>query len=137
MTAPLTVPEALIHAMVTTSAADHRMTAAEFAKIRALVGQLPAFESFSGDVMAVAEACVATIETPRGLDAVLDALDASLTPALKETAYALAVDVAAADVHVKQEELVFLQMMEDRFGLDKLIVAAIERSARIRFRKAG
>ena len=45
------------------------------------------------------------------------------------------IEVAASDVDVKQEELVFLQMLEDRFALDKLAVAAIEHSARVRYRK--
>ena len=45
-----------------------------------------------------------------------------------------AVEVAAADLHVEQEELRFLQMLRDRLGLDTLTVAAIERGARARYR---
>ena len=49
--------------------------------------------------------------------------------------YVLAmIEVAAADLHVEQEELRFLQMLRDRLELDKLLVAAIERSARVRYR---
>ena len=44
------------------------------------------------------------------------------------------VEVAAADLHVEQEELRFLQMLRDRLDLDKLAIAAIERSARVRYR---
>ncbi|ODN70490.1 tellurite resistance TerB family protein [Methylobrevis pamukkalensis] len=135
MKTPLTVHEALIYAMVTTSAADHRMKPAEFAKLRALVDLLPVFSGFAGDTMTVANACIETLDRDHGLDTILEAIDLSLPAALKETAYALAVDIAAADVEVPQEELVFLQMMEDRFLIDKLVVAAIERSARIRFRR--
>jgi hypothetical protein len=51
---------------------------------------------------------------------------------LYETAYALAVEVAAVDLDVQQEELRFLQMLRDRLGLDKLTIAAIERGARAR-----
>ena len=51
---------------------------------------------------------------------------------LRDTAYAMAVEVAAADLHVEQEELRFLQMLRDRLNLDKLAVAAIERGARAR-----
>ena len=54
---------------------------------------------------------------------------------LHETAYALAVEVAAADLHVEQEELRFLQMLRDRLDLDSLTVAAIERGARARYRR--
>jgi hypothetical protein len=64
---------------------------------------------------------------------VLDVI-AALPARLHETAYALAVEVAAADLHVEQEELRFLQMLRDRLDLDKLAVAAIESSARARYR---
>ncbi|SON54126.1 hypothetical protein HDIA_0585 [Hartmannibacter diazotrophicus] len=133
----LSTHEALIYAMVTTSAADHAMSAAEFSRIRSTLALLPCFEGFVGDVSAIAQHCVQTLSEDHGIDSILDAIDVALTPPLKETAYALAVDVAAADVSVKQEELVFLEMMEDRFEIDKLVVAAIERSARVRHRRAG
>ena len=55
-------------------------------------------------------------------------------PRLYETLYACAVEVAAADLHVEQEELVFLQMLRDDLDIDPLVVAAIERSARVRYR---
>ena len=58
----------------------------------------------------------------------------ALPPKLHETAYALAVEVAAADLHVEQEELRFLQMLRDHLDIDKLTVAAIESGARARYR---
>ena len=58
----------------------------------------------------------------------------SLTERMHETAYALAVEVAAADLKVQQEELRFLDMLRDTFDLSKLVVAAIERGARARHR---
>jgi uncharacterized membrane protein YebE (DUF533 family) len=61
-------------------------------------------------------------------------IKAALPPRLYETPYACAVEVAAADLHVEQEELVFLQMLRDELEIDDLIVAAIERSARVRYR---
>jgi hypothetical protein len=45
------------------------------------------------------------------------------------------VEVAATDLNVNQEELRFLQMLRDRLGLDKLTIAAIERSAQARYRR--
>jgi len=51
---------------------------------------------------------------------------------LHETAYALAVEIAAADLDVKPEELRFLQMLRDALELDSLTCAAIERGARAR-----
>jgi tellurite resistance protein len=126
--------EALIYAMVTLSASDSKMTDRELAKIGDVVRGLPAFADFDKDqLVATAEACGDILQQEDGLDRVLDVI-ASLPTRLHETAYALAVEVAAADLHVEQEELRFLQMLRDRLDLDKLTVAAIERSARARYR---
>ena len=57
-----------------------------------------------------------------------------LPEGLYDTAYSLAVEVAAADLHVEQEELRLLQILRDRLGLDKLTCAAIERGAMARYR---
>jgi hypothetical protein len=51
---------------------------------------------------------------------------------LRETAYALALEVAAADLDVKPEEMRFLDMLRDSLELDKLTTAAIERGIRAR-----
>lgn len=69
-----------------------------------------------------------------GLDTVLLIAHDALPHSLYDTAYALAVEVAAADLHVEQEELRLLQILRDRLGLDKLTCAAIERGAMARFR---
>jgi hypothetical protein len=61
---------------------------------------------------------------------------AQLSPRLKETAYALAVEVAASDLLVGKEELRFLAILRDALGLDKLLTAAIERSAIARYQSA-
>jgi tellurite resistance protein len=132
-----TVPEhdALIYAMVTLSAADRKMTDRELKKIGDVVQTLPVFAEFERDrLVTAAEACGAILQTNDGLDRVLDIIATSLAPRLLETAYALAVEVAAADLHVEQEELRFLQMLRDRLDIDPLVRAAIERSARVRYR---
>lgn len=132
-----TVPEheALIYAMVTLSAADRTMTDRELQKIGDIVQTLPVFNGFDRDrLVATAENCGGLLQAEDGLDRILDIIATSLQPRLHETAYALAVEVAAADFHVEQEELRFLQMLRDRLELDNLTVAAIERSARVRYR---
>jgi hypothetical protein len=55
---------------------------------------------------------------------------------LHDTAYALAVEVAAVDLRLEQEELRLLEMLRDRIETDALVTAAIEASARARLRKA-
>lgn len=134
MATPASQHQALIYAMVTLSASDSKMTDRELAKIGDIVRGLPAFSNFDKEqLVPTAEACGAILQQEDGLDRVLDVI-AALPARLHETAYALAVEVAAADLHVEQEELRFLQMLRDHLDLDKLAVAAIERSARARYR---
>lgn len=124
---------ALIYVMVTMSAVDRQMTNAELARIGNIVQSLPAFEGFDRDTLIrEAEACGAIVAADGGLKRVLDVIAGSLDKRLYATAYALAVDVAAADLNVEQEELRFLQLLRDRLDLDKLTIAAIERAARAR-----
>lgn len=135
MVATLSIHEALIWVMVTTSAADRTINDRELSELDGLIARLPVFDGYAGDTARIAEACTAQMGDSDGLDTILDIVADALPERLYETAYALAVEVAAADVDVRQEELVFLQMIEDRFGLGKLTVAAIEHSARVRYRR--
>jgi len=128
--------DALVYIMVTTSAADTAMTDAELASIGNTVSRLPVFQGFdSKHLPKLASDCYALLADEDGLEKILDLAHEVLPERLYETAYALAVEVAAAALHVEQEELEFLQMLRDRWDLDELTVAAIERSARVRFRK--
>jgi hypothetical protein len=80
----------------------------------------------------VAEECSAILAAEGGLDAVLGLIAEAIPEKLKETAYAVAVEVAAADERVGQEELRILEMLRDTLGIERLHAGAIERSARAR-----
>ncbi len=96
---------------------------------------MPICAGFDHDqIVPIAEACGALLREDDGLDNMLAIIKAALPPRLYETLYACAVEVAAAEWHVEQEELLFLQMLRDELEIDDLIVAAIERSARVRYR---
>ena len=56
----------------------------------------------------------------------------NLPKKLRETAYAVALEVAAADLDVKQEETRFLEMLRDTLELDPLTTTGIERGIRAR-----
>jgi tellurite resistance protein len=138
MPTTLTPHEALVYIMITTSAADGRLTDLELGEISTLVEHLPVFSGFTRDsIPPLAEACVQMLgdEDGLGLDRLLEIVKRSLTPLLHETAYALAVEVAAVDQVAEQEELRFLEMMRDTLEIDMLVAAAIERSARVRYRR--
>lgn len=135
MTQTVTPQEALIYVMVTISAADASMSDAELMRMGDVVRTLPAFRDFEyDDILPVAQAASRVLAEDRGLQKMLDIVANALPAKLHDTAYAIAVEVAASDLDVRQEELRFLQMLRDRLGLDKLTVAAIERSAQARFR---
>ncbi|MEM8813011.1 MAG: tellurite resistance TerB family protein [Pseudomonadota bacterium] len=132
---PISHHEALLFVMVTMSAADREMTDDELIRIGQIVQTLPVFRDFNdNDVVSVAESCSGYLAQEDGLATVLDMVANALPPKMYETAYAVAVDIAAADLHVEQEELRLLQMLRDALNLDKLTVAAIERGARARHR---
>lgn len=134
---PIGHHEALIYVMVTVSASDRSMTDRELMKIGDIVRQVPIFADFDPErLVAVAEDCGRRLQGEDGLDQILEIVGETLPERLYETAYALAIEVAAADLHVEQEELRFLQILRDHLELDKLAVAAIERSARVRYRLA-
>ena len=76
------------------------------------------------------------LEPEDGLDAVLGLVKEALSPALRETAYALACEVAAADGKLEQEELRLLEMIRDELDVDRLHAAAIERGVRARYTTA-
>ncbi len=137
MTSRPTIQEALIYAMVTMSAVDRIISDAELAKIGNIVSQLPVFAAFDQeDLIKTAEACGNILSDEDGLDTMLTVIAETLPEKLCETAYALAVEVAAVDRNVRNEEIRFLELLRDKLGLDKLTIAAIERGARARHQVA-
>jgi tellurite resistance protein len=135
MTSPITIQDALIYVMVTMSAVDRTMTDAELRQIGNVTRTLPIFQDFNEErLVRVSKDCGAILSEQDGLDTVLLIIHDALPHNLYDTAYSLAVEVAAADLHVEQEELRLLQILRDRLGLDKLTCAAIERGAMARYR---
>ena len=121
--------------MVTLSAADRTMTDRELMKIGDIVNTLPIFRDFDTErLVPVAEACGVLLQDEDGLDAVLASSRRRCRTGCTTRPMRLAVEVAAADLHVEQEELRFLQMLRDALDLDKLTVAAIERGVQARYR---
>lgn len=135
MTAPFTPQDGLVAAMVLTAAADGRLSNAERGVISGVVGVLPIFRGFAETRFAeIGDIVMAMLEEEDGVDQVMLLLEQNVPQHLRETAYALACDVTAADALAAPEELAVLEIMRDRLGLDPLAAAAIERAARARFR---
>ena len=126
---------ALIYIMVTVAAADARLSDRELSRIGVITDTLPIFEGIDRDVLVEqANGCTMILAEEGGLETILTLVHDTIPARLYATAYAVAVEIAAADLHVEQEELRFLQMLRETLDLDALTIAAIEHSARVRFR---
>ena len=126
--------QALIYVMVTMSGVQGNIADKELQAIGRVVSELPIFAGFDATKLTIiAEQCGEILQEEEGLSAVLGLVAEALSPRLKETAYAVAVEIAASDLAVGREELRFLAMLRDHLGLDKLVTAAIERSAIARY----
>jgi tellurite resistance protein len=125
---------ALIYIMVTVSAADGRMPDTELHAIGNIVRTFPIFRDFNeNDLIGVAQQCARVLNAAgNGLQSVLDLVREALPERLRETAYACAVEVAAADDRINREELRVLELIRDGLRVDRLAAAAIERSAQAR-----
>ncbi|MGF1627357.1 MAG: tellurite resistance TerB family protein [Alphaproteobacteria bacterium] len=128
---------ALVYIMVMASAADREMTDSELMTIGDIVRHLPAFRDFDAEQLpSTAAACAERLNADDGLDAMLDDVREALPARLRETAYALACDIVAADGTASQEELRMLEMIRHRLDIPRLSAAAIEHGARVRHTSA-
>ena len=128
--------EALVHLMVSMAAADGAISDTELRELGNLLQTLPVFDGFSvGGLDAAARHCTSLLESDDGIDTIIDNVKRFVPQKLHETAYALAVEVAAADLTARQSELRYLEMLRDALGIDRLQAGAIEHSARVRYRR--
>ena len=133
--AELDAPEALVCTMVLVAAADGGMTDREIGVMAGLVQTLPAFRDFSRDQLALAtDTAVNLLNDENGLRRAASLIRAALDPDLRETAYALACEVIAADEVAGQQSLEMLAFVRTELHLDPLVAAAIERGVRARNR---
>lgn len=124
---------ALIYTMVLISAAEGVMTDSEIETIGRLVRYLPIFRGFDHDRLTeVGRDCTYLLREEDGLDQAIDMIAEALPSKLRETAYALACDIAAADGDLAEEELNLLHMLRSSLNVDSLVATAIERGAHAR-----
>lgn len=128
---------ALIYTMVIVSAADGDMDDSEMKAIGDVVRLLPVFKDFKeAELPKVAESCATLLADDDGFETVLTIIREALPVKLRETAYAIACDVAAANLDVDEEEMTVLQQIRWKLDIDRLTAAAIERGARARHQTA-
>ncbi|HVB68411.1 MAG TPA: tellurite resistance TerB family protein [Acetobacteraceae bacterium] len=131
-------PEALVCTMVLVAAADGGMTDREIGVMSAQVQSLPVFRDFTSVRLAAAsDTAVRLLDETNGLDHAARLIRGALGPKLRETAYALACEVAAADTIEQPETREILAFVRDALHLDPMVAAAIERGVRARYQTAG
>jgi tellurite resistance protein len=132
----LDAPEALVLTMVLVAAADGGMTDSEIGVMSGQVQTLPVFRDFTTERLAtVTDAAVQLLNEDDGLQHAGHLMRGALKPRLRETAYALACEVAAANQVARQRTLEMLELVRDELQLDPLIAAAIERGVRARYQR--
>jgi tellurite resistance protein len=130
---PLSPQDALIAMMIAVSASDENVRTAELVAIEAMVNHLPVFAAYDFDRIGVISQFVFDLfEEEDGLDTLFGLVRDDMPEALRETAYALACDVAASDAHLGETELRLLEEIRHELKIDRLHAAAIERAARAR-----
>jgi len=128
---------ALIYIMVVVSAADGSMSEKELKTIGELIRTLPIFRDFEEHrLVTVSQECAAILQEDDGLNAVLGLAREALPTHLRESAYALALEVALTDSRVMLEEIRVLEIIRRTLGLDRLVAAGIERGIKARYQVA-
>ena len=128
--------DALVAAMVGVSASDANPTTREILSISRMIETLPIFEGYDVErVQVIGETVFDLLTEDDGLDALFGLMRDALPAALRETAYALCCDVAAADGHAFQAELRYLLELREELDIDRLHAAAIERGSAARHRR--
>ncbi len=129
----LDAPEALILTMVLVAAADGGMSDREIGVMAGQVQTLPAFHDFTTEQLDIAtDAAVRLLNEEDGLQHAARLVRSALEPRLRETAYALACEVVAANPVTRQQTLEMLDFVRGELHLDPLVASAIERGVRAR-----
>ena len=132
-TPPLNPHTALIYTMIIASVADRAMADDELRTIGEVIRGLPAFEEFDETRLpAVASQCVEILSLADGLATLLEMIALSLPARLRETAYALACDIAAADGAIDEEERRLLDALCEGLAIERLVADAVERTTKAR-----
>ena len=133
----LDAQEALVCTMVLVAAADGGITDREIGVMSGVVQTLPVFQDFSRERLEVAtEAAVDLLGEDDGLTHAGQMIREALEPRLRETAYALACEVVAADRGgSSQPVLRMLELVMAELRLEPLVAAAIERATRARHQR--
>jgi hypothetical protein len=119
----LTPADAIMAVAIMAVSADGKLKDKEIDDLKGVLVSSPLFEEVenAGDYMG----CIASAIADKGRDAVLETAAGLLTPGLRETAYAWAVYMVAADRKVVTPEHRFLEALRKKLGLHGVLAGKI------------
>ena len=119
----LTPADAIMAVAIMAVSADGKLKKKEIEDLQGVLVSSPLFEEVedAGDYMG----CIASAIADKGRDAVLETAAALLTPSLRETAYAWAVYMVAADRKLVTPEHRFLEALRKKLGLHGVLAGKI------------
>ena len=127
--------KALLDLMVIAAVADGDFGDRELNKLSQIVSAAPVFRGMSPeDIRQVATDVVRFLEDPDGIEKVLYNARETMPRLLRPTAYALVLDVIAADLEAGESELEYLALLRESLAINELESAALEYAAKIRHR---
>jgi uncharacterized membrane protein YebE (DUF533 family) len=133
----LSAQEALVYTMVAAAEADHEIDDAEIRIIGDLVNHLPVFRGLDrARATKIATAGSKLLAKTGGRERAFVQIREALAPQLRETAYAIACDVIAADSRLQRNELQILERIRAELEVEPAMARAIEQVARVRFQAA-
>ncbi len=133
----LSTQEALVYTMVAAAESDHEIDEAEIAVIGDLINHLPIFRGVGRPAATgMASACSELLAQAGGRDRVFGMICEALPPQLRDTAYAVACDVIAADNRLRRNELQILEQIRAKLEVEPAMARAIEQVAKVRFQAA-
>ncbi len=84
----------------------------------------------------MASACSKMLEQAGGRDRVFGLIREALSPMLRDTAYAIACNVIAADNRLRRSELQILERIRAQLEVEPALARAIEQVAKVHFQAA-
>jgi hypothetical protein len=121
----LSVPEAMIAAMVTAISADDVQSAEESVRLTSVLSTSRLFRHAAGPHDADIVARVVTLLREHGRRPVLEACARTIPPELRTTALANAIDLVFADGRVGEREKAFVDELARILGIDDAVAEKI------------
>lgn len=123
----------ILQLLYMTALSDGKLAPIELDSIRAKLVTYPLLKTISSNRREkVLSDLLGTLNT-KSTDELLDEINEGIPLNLKETAYALALEVCAKDLEMHKSELDFMKKVAKIFNLDKETVKALRKSVDIRY----